>query len=185
MLRRCQLKVFAKAGANHHTMRSFPIGYAHSGALHTAPATNVKSPNCHADFPTERKSSNRTVAGLQYYWDSPDVKLKAFNAVHTKLQSRRFELWTDGSSSFSERTLGAAALLYEGKQSSDQPLEICHAASGPLACSYKAECLALERGLSHLLIPALHDIHEPSHVLIATGLLSAIEALRLGPLAFH
>ncbi|ORC82649.1 uncharacterized protein TM35_000861020, partial [Trypanosoma theileri] len=93
---------------------------------------------------------------------------------YTKLPSHRFELWTDGSSSLAERASGAAALLYDGTATHDKPLQIYHAAAGPLACSYRAECLALEGGLSHLLLPALQNIQDPTSILIATDSLSAI-----------
>ncbi|KAF8277603.1 hypothetical protein TcBrA4_0111220 [Trypanosoma cruzi] len=60
------------------------------------------------------------------------------------------------------------------------------AASGSLACTCRAECPATEHGLRQFPVPRLAAASQsPARVPVATDSLSAMEALRLGPLAVH
>ncbi|RNC42496.1 hypothetical protein TcCL_NonESM07846 [Trypanosoma cruzi] len=59
-------------------------------------------------------------------------------------------------------------------------------AAGSLACTCRAECPATEHGLGHFPVPRLAAASQsPTQVTVATGSLSAMESLRLGPLSVH
>ncbi|PWU93905.1 hypothetical protein C3747_286g53 [Trypanosoma cruzi] len=58
----------------------------------------------------------------------------------------------------------------------DLPAEVHRAAGGRLACSYRAECLAIESGFRHLIPPRPETSQSPTRILVATDSLSAIEA---------
>ncbi|PWV07129.1 hypothetical protein C3747_105g84 [Trypanosoma cruzi] len=59
-------------------------------------------------------------------------------------------------------------------------------AAGSLACTCRAECPANEHGLRHFPVPRLAAASQsPTRVTVATDSLSAMESLRLGPLAVH
>ncbi|RNE95023.1 uncharacterized protein Tco025E_10231, partial [Trypanosoma conorhini] len=113
------------------------------------------------------------------------VRRHAFETVYASLEPHELELWTDGSSSLPDLTSGSAALLYDVTRSDATPADVHRAAAGKLACSYRAECLAIENGFRHLLVPRLTATQTPTRVLVATDSLSAIEALRVDPLAAH
>ncbi|RNE96032.1 hypothetical protein TcG_13162 [Trypanosoma cruzi] len=60
------------------------------------------------------------------------------------------------------------------------------AAAGSLACTCRAECPATEHGLRQFSVPHLAVASQsPTRVSVATDSLSAMESLRLGPLAVH
>ncbi|KAF8307401.1 hypothetical protein TcBrA4_0018630 [Trypanosoma cruzi] len=60
------------------------------------------------------------------------------------------------------------------------------AAAGSLACACRAECPATEHGLGQFPVPRpAAAFQSPTRVPAATDSLSAMEALRLGPLAVH
>ncbi|KAF8281756.1 hypothetical protein TcYC6_0006670 [Trypanosoma cruzi] len=60
------------------------------------------------------------------------------------------------------------------------------AAAGSLACSCRAECPVTQHGLRQFSVPRLAAASQsPTRVPAATDSLSAMEALRLGPLAVH
>ncbi|RNF03821.1 hypothetical protein TcG_11283 [Trypanosoma cruzi] len=60
-------------------------------------------------------------------------------------------------------------------------------AAGSLACTCRAECRATEHDLRQFPVPRLAAAasRSPTRVPAATDSLSAMEALRLGPLALH
>ncbi|PWV10666.1 hypothetical protein C3747_67g154 [Trypanosoma cruzi] len=82
---------------------------------------------------------------------SDDVKRTAFDSIYSSLGDFDFELWTDVSSSLAELGSGSAALLYYSTTTNDLPVEVHRAAAGRLARSYRAECLATENGIRHLI----------------------------------
>ncbi|PWV17742.1 hypothetical protein C3747_17g369 [Trypanosoma cruzi] len=88
------------------------------------------------------------------------------------------------SSSPAEPASGSVALLYDYTTANDAPVEVHRAAAGRLACSYRAECLAIENGFGHLMPPCLGTSQSPTRILVATDSLSAIEAFRC-PLAMR
>ncbi|PWU97484.1 hypothetical protein C4B63_15g119 [Trypanosoma cruzi] len=82
---------------------------------------------------------------------SDDVKRTAIDSIYFSLGDFDFELWTEVSSSLAELASGYAALLYGSTATNDLPVEVHRAAAGRLACSYRAECLATENGIRHLI----------------------------------
>ncbi|PWU94369.1 hypothetical protein C3747_278g54 [Trypanosoma cruzi] len=82
---------------------------------------------------------------------SDDVKRTAFDSIYSSLGDYDFELSTDVSSSLAELASGSAALLYYSTTTNDLPVEVHRAAAGRLARSYRAECLATENGIIHLI----------------------------------
>ncbi|PWU92617.1 hypothetical protein C4B63_36g134 [Trypanosoma cruzi] len=82
---------------------------------------------------------------------SDDVKRTALDFIYSSLGAYDFELWTDVSSSLAELASGSAALLYGSTATTDLPVEVHRAAAGSLASSYRAECLATENGIRHLI----------------------------------
>ncbi|EKG03738.1 hypothetical protein TCSYLVIO_005210, partial [Trypanosoma cruzi] len=82
---------------------------------------------------------------------SDDVKRTAIDSIYSSLGDYDFELWTDVSSSLAELASGSAALLYGSATTTDLPVEVHRAAAGRLARSYRAECLAIENGIRHLI----------------------------------
>ncbi|RNE98571.1 hypothetical protein TcG_12219 [Trypanosoma cruzi] len=82
---------------------------------------------------------------------SDDVKRTAIDSIYSSLGDFDFELWTDVSSSLAELASGSAALLYGSATTTDLPVEVHRAAAGRLASSYRAECLAIENGIRHLI----------------------------------
>ncbi|PWV20713.1 hypothetical protein C3747_5g218 [Trypanosoma cruzi] len=82
---------------------------------------------------------------------SDDVKRTALDSIYSSLGDFDFELWTDVSSSLAELASGSAALLYGSTTTTDLPVEVHRAAAGRLACPYRAECLATEDGIRHLI----------------------------------
>ncbi|RNC40007.1 hypothetical protein TcCL_NonESM10574, partial [Trypanosoma cruzi] len=111
-----------------------------------------------------------------------DVKRTALDSIYSSLGEYDFELWTDVSSSLAELASGSAALLY-GSTTTDLPVEVHSAAAGRLASSYRAECLATENGIRHLIPFCLETSQSPTRILVATDSLSITEALRVVPLA--
>ncbi|RNC39688.1 hypothetical protein TcCL_NonESM10928, partial [Trypanosoma cruzi] len=77
----------------------------------------------------------------------------------------------------------SAALLYGSTTTNDLPVEVHRAAAGRLARSYRAECLATEDGIRHLIPFCLETSQSPTRILVATDSLSRTEALRVVPLA--
>ncbi|KAF5216884.1 hypothetical protein ECC02_010312 [Trypanosoma cruzi] len=116
---------------------------------------------------------------------SEDVKRTAFDSLYSSLGDYDFELWADGSSSLAELASGSAALLYDTTKRNDLPVEVHRAAAGRLACSYGAECPAVGNGIRHLIPPRLETFQSPTRILVATDSLSAIEALRVAPMAMR
>ncbi|EKG03750.1 hypothetical protein TCSYLVIO_005198 [Trypanosoma cruzi] len=114
---------------------------------------------------------------------SGDVKRTALDSIYSSLGDYDFELWTEFSSSLAELASGYAALLYGSTTTTDLPVEVHRAAAGRLASSYRAECLATENGIRHLIPFCLETSQSPTRILVATDSLSAIEALRVVPLA--
>ncbi|KAF8281906.1 hypothetical protein TcYC6_0006800 [Trypanosoma cruzi] len=110
---------------------------------------------------------------------SDDVRRTAFDSIYSSLGDCDFELWTDGSSYLAEPASGYAALLYDYTTANDLPVEVHRAAAGSLACSYRAECLAIENGFGHLIPPCLETSQSPTRMLEETDSLSAIEAPRV------
>ncbi|ESS62193.1 hypothetical protein TCDM_10164 [Trypanosoma cruzi Dm28c] len=82
---------------------------------------------------------------------SDDVNRTAIDSIYSSLGAYYFELWTDVSSSLAELAPGSAALLYGSTTTTDLPVEVHRAAAGRLASSYRAECLAIESGIRHLI----------------------------------
>ncbi|ESS61549.1 hypothetical protein TCDM_10858 [Trypanosoma cruzi Dm28c] len=82
---------------------------------------------------------------------SDDVKRTALDFIYSSLGVYDFELWTDVSSSLAELASGSAALLYGSTTTTDLPVEVHRAAAGRLTSSYRAECLATENGIRHLI----------------------------------
>ncbi|PWV02015.1 hypothetical protein C4B63_3g491 [Trypanosoma cruzi] len=82
---------------------------------------------------------------------SDDVKRTAIDSIYFSLGDFDFELWTDVSSSLAELASGSAALLYGSTATTDLHVEVHRAAAGSLASSYRAECLATENGIRHLI----------------------------------
>ncbi|RNE97790.1 hypothetical protein TcG_12486 [Trypanosoma cruzi] len=82
---------------------------------------------------------------------SDDVKRTALDFIYSSLGAYDFELWTEVSSSLAELASGSAALLYGSTATTDLPVEVHRAAAGRLASSYRAECLATENGIRHLI----------------------------------
>ncbi|RNC38172.1 hypothetical protein TcCL_NonESM12608 [Trypanosoma cruzi] len=71
-------------------------------------------------------------------------------------------------------------------RTTELPVGPHRAAAGRLACSCRAERPATERGHRQFPVPRLAAASQsPTRVPVATNSLSAIEALRLGPLAVH
>ncbi|ESS61069.1 hypothetical protein TCDM_11360 [Trypanosoma cruzi Dm28c] len=114
---------------------------------------------------------------------SDDVKRTAIDSIYSSPGDFDFELWTDVSSSLAELATGSAALLYGSTTTTDLPVEVHRAAAGRLACSYRAECLATENGIRHLIPFCLGTSQSPTRMLVATDSPSRIEALRVVPLA--
>ncbi|PWV07139.1 hypothetical protein C3747_105g111 [Trypanosoma cruzi] len=93
--------------------------------------------------------------------------------------------WTDGFSSLAEHASGSAALSLDSPDSR-APCGPHRTAAGSLACTCRAECPANEHGLRHFPVPRLAAASQsPTRVTVATDSLSAMESLRLGPLAVH
>ncbi|PWV11614.1 hypothetical protein C3747_58g162 [Trypanosoma cruzi] len=66
------------------------------------------------------------------------------------------------------------------------PVRLHRTAAGSLACSCRAECPVTEHGHGHFPVPRLAAASQsPTRVPAATGSLSAMESLCLGPLAVH
>ncbi|RNC57505.1 mucin TcMUCII, partial [Trypanosoma cruzi] len=111
----------------------------------------------HRIIPCDAVSSNN----VEFYQPrfakdvSDDVKRTAFDSLYSSLGDYYFELWTVASSSLAELASGSAALLYGPTKKNDLPVGVHRAAAGRLACSYRAECLAIENGFRHLIIPRL------------------------------
>ncbi|PWV09419.1 hypothetical protein C3747_79g263 [Trypanosoma cruzi] len=82
---------------------------------------------------------------------SDDVRRTAFDSIYSSLGDFDFELWTDVSSSLAELASGSAAPLYYSTTTNDLPVEVHRAAAGRLARSYRAECLATEKGIIRLI----------------------------------
>ncbi|ESS62106.1 hypothetical protein TCDM_10254 [Trypanosoma cruzi Dm28c] len=82
---------------------------------------------------------------------SDDVKRTALDSIYSSPGDFDFELWTEVSSSLAELASGSAALLYGSTATADLPVEVHRAAAGRLASSYRAECLAIENGIRHLI----------------------------------
>ncbi|KAF5216592.1 hypothetical protein ECC02_010630 [Trypanosoma cruzi] len=114
---------------------------------------------------------------------SDDVKRTTFDSLYSSLGDHDFELWTDGSSSLAALASGSAALLYDSTTTNDLPVEVHRAAAGSFACSYRADCLAIENVFRHLIPPCLGTSQSPTRIMVATDSLSAIEALLAAPLA--
>ncbi|PWV15886.1 hypothetical protein C3747_27g250 [Trypanosoma cruzi] len=110
---------------------------------------------------------------------SDDVRRTAFYSTHSSLGDCDFELWTDGPSSLAALASGSAALLYDSTTTNDLPVEVHRAAAGSLACSYRADCLAIENVFRHLIPPCLGTSQSPTRMLEETDSLSAIEAPRV------
>ncbi|RNE96444.1 hypothetical protein TcG_12996 [Trypanosoma cruzi] len=71
-------------------------------------------------------------------------------------------------------------------RTAELPVGPHRAAAGSLACSCRAVCPATERGLRQFSVPHLAAASQsPTRVPVATDSLSAMESLRLGPLAAH
>ncbi|PWU90413.1 hypothetical protein C3747_367g54 [Trypanosoma cruzi] len=116
---------------------------------------------------------------------SDDVRRTAFDSIYSSLGDFDFELWTDVSSSLAELASGSAALLYYSTTTNDLPVEIHRAAAGRLARSYRAECLATEKGIISSHTFCLETSQSPTRILVATDSLSRTEALRVVPLAMQ
>ncbi|KAF5216090.1 hypothetical protein ECC02_011162 [Trypanosoma cruzi] len=112
---------------------------------------------------------------------SDDVRRTAFDSTHSSLGDCDFELWTDGSSYLAALASGSAALLYDSTTKNDLPVEVHCAAAGSLACSYRADCPAIENVFRHLIPPCLGTSQSPTRMLEETDSLSAIEAPRVAP----
>ncbi|PWU92599.1 hypothetical protein C4B63_36g96 [Trypanosoma cruzi] len=82
---------------------------------------------------------------------SDDVRRTAIDSIYSSLGAYYFELWTDVSSFLAELAFRSAALLYGSTATTDLPVEVHRAAAGRLASSYRAECLATENGIRHLI----------------------------------
>ncbi|RNC52867.1 hypothetical protein TcCL_ESM09852 [Trypanosoma cruzi] len=112
---------------------------------------------------------------------SDDVRRTAFDSIYSSLGDYDFELWMDSSSYLAESASGRAALLYDSTTANDAPVEVHRAAAGRLACSYRAECLAIENVFGLFIPPCLEISQSPTRMLEETDSLSAIEALRCPP----
>ncbi|EKG00479.1 hypothetical protein TCSYLVIO_008571, partial [Trypanosoma cruzi] len=114
---------------------------------------------------------------------SDGVRRTAFYSTHSSLGDCDFELWTDGPSYLAALASGSAALLYDSTTTNDLPVEVHRAAAGSVACSYRADCLAIENVFRHLMPPCLGTSQSPTRMLEETDFPSRIEALRVVPLA--
>ncbi|PWU89008.1 hypothetical protein C4B63_64g82 [Trypanosoma cruzi] len=115
---------------------------------------------------------------------SDDVRRTTIDSIYSSQGDCDFELWMDSPSSLAELAPGSAALLYEYTTTNDLPVEVHRVAAGRLACTYRAECLAIENGFGHPIPPRLGTSQSPTRILVATDSLSAIEAFRC-PLAMR
>ncbi|EAN86710.1 hypothetical protein C3747_162g24 [Trypanosoma cruzi] len=118
--------------------------------------------------------------------DAPDgVRRSAVEAACASLGPYDPGRWTDGFSSLAEHASGSAALPLDSPDSR-APCRPHRAAAGSLACSCRAECPATEHGHRQFSVPRLAAASQsPTRVPVATESLSAMESLRLGPLAVH
>ncbi|EAN97152.1 hypothetical protein C3747_30g242 [Trypanosoma cruzi] len=113
---------------------------------------NRAPPIQHRIFPWDTVSCNKVEFISHLCQDaSDDVKRTALDSIYSSLGDYDFELWTDVSSSLAELAPGSAALLYGSTTTNDLPVEVHRAAAGRLARSYRAECLATEDGIIHLI----------------------------------
>ncbi|PWV01822.1 hypothetical protein C4B63_3g63 [Trypanosoma cruzi] len=114
---------------------------------------NRTPPIQHRIFPWDTVSCNKVEFNQpRFAQDASDnVKRTAIDSIYSSLGDYDFELWTDVSSSLAELASGSAALLYGSTATTDLPVEVHRAASGRLASSYRAECLAIESGIRHLI----------------------------------
>ncbi|PWV17686.1 hypothetical protein C3747_17g487 [Trypanosoma cruzi] len=110
---------------------------------------------------------------------SDDVRRTAFDSIYSSLGDCDFELWTDGSSYLAALASGSAALLYDCTTTSNLPVEVHRAAAGGLACSYRADCLAIENAFRLFIPPCLGTSQSPTRMLEETDSLSAIEEPRV------
>ncbi|PWV01894.1 hypothetical protein C4B63_3g873 [Trypanosoma cruzi] len=115
---------------------------------------------------------------------SDDVRRTAIDSIYSSQGDYDFELWMDSPSSLAELASGYAALLYGSTTTNDLPVEVHRAAAGRLACTYRAECLAIENGFGHPIPPRLGTSQSLTRILVATDSLSVIEAFRC-PLAMR
>ncbi|RNC53157.1 hypothetical protein TcCL_ESM09541 [Trypanosoma cruzi] len=70
-------------------------------------------------------------------------------------------------------------------RTAELPVGPHRAAAGSLACTCRAECPATEHGHRQFSVPRLAAPKSPTRVPVATDSLSAMESLRLCPLAVH
>ncbi|PWV20731.1 hypothetical protein C3747_5g261 [Trypanosoma cruzi] len=137
---------------------------------------NRAPPIQHRIFPWDTVSCNKVEFNQPRFAQdaSDDVKRTAIDSIYSSLGAYDFELWTDVSSSLAELASGSAALLYGSTTTNDLPVEVHRAAAGRLACSYRAECLAIENGIIHLIPFCLETSQSPTRILVATDSLSGI-----------
>ncbi|PWV20980.1 hypothetical protein C3747_4g641 [Trypanosoma cruzi] len=130
----------------------------------------------HRIFPWDTVSCS----GVRFYQPlfaedaSDDVGRTAFYSTHSSLGDCDFELWTDGPSYLAALASGSAALLYDSTTTNDLPVEVHRAAAGSLACSYGADCLAIENVFRHLVPPCPGTSQSPTRMLEETDSLSAM-----------
>ncbi|RNC38562.1 hypothetical protein TcCL_NonESM12181 [Trypanosoma cruzi] len=131
----------------------------------------------HRIFPWDTVSCS----GVRFYQPllaedaSDDVGRTALDSIYSSLGAYGFELWTDGPSYLAELPSGSAALLYGSTTTNDLPVEVHCAATGSLACSYRADCPAIKNGFRHLIpflfgkIPIAHTNLGGNGLLLGDG----------------
>ncbi|EKG00619.1 hypothetical protein TCSYLVIO_008427, partial [Trypanosoma cruzi] len=147
------------------------------GKLHN----DIRAPIQHRTFPWETVICNKVRFYQPLFAEdvSDGVRRTAFYSTHSSLGDCDFELWTDGHSYLAALASGSAALLYDSTTTNDLPVEVHRAAADSLACSYGADCLAIENVSRHLVPPCLGTSQTPTRMLEETESLSAIEAPRV------
>ncbi|PWV03459.1 hypothetical protein C3747_178g34 [Trypanosoma cruzi] len=137
---------------------------------------NRAPPIQHRIFPWDTVSCNKVEFSQPRFAQDAydDVKRTALDSIYSSLGDYEFELWTDVSSSLAELAPGSAAPLYGSTTTNDLPVEVHRAAAGRLACSYRAERLATENGIIHLIPFVWETSQSPTRILVATDSLSAI-----------
>ncbi|CCD15256.1 unnamed protein product [Trypanosoma congolense IL3000] len=118
-----------------------------------------------------------TPGGLKADAPEKDKKMHTMRRV-VRFRDFDYQVWTDGSVVL-DVSSGAGALVYP-KEGRRKKVVL---GAGSLACSYRAECVAMEAGLKRLAdVIELNQTHR-TRVVVFTNLLSLRMALSTGPAA--
>ena len=107
---------------------------------------------------------------------SSDEKLATCERRLERFRNVPFALYTDGAVVLDERS-GAAAMLYDQRGL----VKRCTTSCGKYACSYRAECMAMEVGLEMLLEHATERRVRYTTAVIVTDSYSLLMVLQTGP----